>query len=460
MHMLVYKFGGTSIGTPARMRQVAGLLPEQDSLFLVLSATSGTTNRLSSIASACFARQYEHALEQLQELQQDMEKFARELLQTKSFFDNACEYMQGQFDEMTALANPDFTKATEKIFLSKGELISTCLMYKYLLESGRNVKLISALDFMRTDEDGQPDFKQIESLLLPLIQEPGNTIYLTQGYICRDAEGEVSNLKRGGSDYTASITGAVLNAPEIVIWTDIDGLHNNDPRFVEGTSPVRKLSFEEADELACFGAKILHPQTIQPARRRKIPVRLKNTLEPSAEGTLIGPEPDGEGIKAIAAKDGITVIRICSGRMLMAYGFLRAVFSIFEKYRTPIDMITTSEVMVSLTIDDDRHLPSILPELEAIGQVQVEPAQSIICITGHNLSNIKGTAALILNSLKDIPLRMISGGGSPHNLSVVTDSHFKEKALYALQQGLFSKNKTAAGKMAGAQVVKDSLFRL
>jgi aspartate kinase len=448
--MIVYKFGGTSVGTPQRMRNVAALLPENASVFLVLSATSGTTNRLCSISSACFARQYENALDQMQELNTDMLKCASELLTKKESLEQARAYFKSQFDEITVMANPDFDKASEKIFLSKGELFSTYLTYLLLKEQERPVTLLPALDFMKTDAEDQPDFGYITEKLNSLVDHNSKQIYLTQGYICRDVNGAISNLKRGGSDYTASIIGAVSGSSEIVIWTDIDGLHNNDPRYVEGTSPVRVLSFEEADELACFGAKILHPQTIQPARRKGIPVRLKNTMQPDAEGTLIGPEPRGEGIKAIAAKDGITVVRINSGRMLMAYGFLRAVFSIFEKYRTPIDMITTSEVAVSLTIDDDRHLYSILPELEQLGQVQVDVNQTIICVAGHNIGSTKGIAAAILNSLRDVPLRMISGGGSQHNLSVLIDSHLKQQALYALQQGLFStKNATASNPLAG-----------
>ena len=291
---------------------------------------------------------------------------------------------------------------------------------------------------MRIDENEEPDTAAIEKGLRLELKKHKSKLYITQGYICRNTFGEIDNLKRGGSDYTATLIGAALRSYEVQIWTDIDGMHNNDPRIVDQTEPVTEMSFDEAAELAYFGAKILHPTCILPAQKMNVPVRLLNTMQAQAPGTLISGKPPVDRITAIAAKDGITAINIRSGRMLLAYGFLRSVFEVFERYKTPIDMITTSEVAISLTIDQPKHLVEIVQELEDFGTVHVDADQSIICVVGSFSGEKKGYARMIFESLSDIPIRMISYGGSENNVSVLVDSKYKKEALIALNKGLFN----------------------
>ncbi len=291
---------------------------------------------------------------------------------------------------------------------------------------------------MYVDNDSEPILSEIETRLSAILaQYPSTTLFITQGFICINPRNEIDNLKRGGSDYSASLIGAAVQASVVEIWTDIDGVHNNDPRIVQNTKPIAELSFDEAAELAYFGAKILHPSTVLPAKLKNIPVLLKNTINPTGKGTLISNKISGTGIKAIAAKDSVTVIKIKSGRMLLAYGFLRKVFEIFEKYKTPIDVITTSEVAISLTIDKEDYLAQIVDELKVLGAVEVDKNQTIVCIVGNMIAEEKGHALEVMQALDNISVRMISYGGSRHNMSIVIDSNNKEKALRSLHKNLF-----------------------
>jgi aspartate kinase len=436
--MLVLKFGGTSVGSPERMKHVAELIIKCSSGMIVLSAVSGTTNTLVNICEAYTQSKKEIAIEKADALYHQYLKFIDGLYLHETTRSDARQIIQEQVHFIKSFAEDVFTQHEEKSILALGELMSTALFHLYLSENGIGCALIPALEFMRIDEDGEPVMDFIEKNLKMLLQKNhGKKLFLTQGYICRNAFGNTDNLKRGGSDYTASIIGAVLRSPEIQIWTDIDGMHNNDPRIVTGTQPVPRLSFDEAAELAYFGAKILHPQSILPARKFNIPVRLLNTMSPEAEGTLITETSGHEPIKAVAAKDGISVINIKSGRMLLAYGFLRNVFEIFERYKTSIDMITTSEVAVSVTIDNTRHLDSVLGELGELGSVTYEKDQCIICVVGDFIHESQGYAFRVLEALRDIPVRMISYGGSKNNISLLIDTSNKKQALQALHKGLF-----------------------
>ena len=437
--MKILKFGGTSVGSADRMRAVADLIQRNTQpVLVVLSAMSGTTNSLVEIAKHLYKKQNKKATEMIAELETKYRQEIKNLYQNELIREQAMHMLGYHFDYLRSFTLDMFTINEEKAILAQGELLSTAMFQFYLEEKTLSSKLLPALNFMRLDENEEPDMEYIETHLQEeLKKHTGYRFYITQGFICRNTFGEIDNLKRGGSDYTASLIGAALRAEEVQIWTDIDGMHNNDPRVVEKTYPIEQLSFDEAAELAYFGAKILHPTCILPAQKRNVPVKLLNTMQPEAKGTIIVETAVGTGIKAVAAKDGITAISIKSDRMLLAYGFLRSVFEVFERHKTPIDMITTSEVAVSLTIDSDMHLPEILEELEKFSQVQVDKNQTIICIVGNVSFDQSGYAQKVFTALSQIPVRMISYGGSEYNISVLVRSEYKTAALKALNQGLF-----------------------
>ncbi|WP_276090140.1 aspartate kinase [Pedobacter sp. JY14-1] len=436
--MKILKFGGTSVGSPERMKKLLDIINPAEEQIVVLSAVSGTTNSLVEISAKLLKEDKQTALTLISALHEKYNAFVSELLAEGEFRTQGQEVVDYHFNFLVSLSNDLFTPVEEKVVLAQGELLSTTLYHIYLKSIGIPSVLLPALDFMKTDEDNEPDIPFTSAHLKPLLeQHAGNKLFITQGYICRNSFGEVDNLRRGGSDYTASLLGAAILAEEVQIWTDIDGMHNNDPRIVKGTKPIAQLSFDEAAELAYFGAKILHPQSVFPAQRYKIPVRLLNTMEPQAAGTLISVESEKGKIKSIAAKDGITAIKIQSSRMLLAYGFLRRVFEIFERYRTPIDMITTSEVAVSLTIDETGNLDKIIEELHAFGSVEVDANQSIVCVVGDFSASKHGFAARVLDAIKHIPLRMISYGGSDYNISLLIGSDDKNEALKSLHNRLF-----------------------
>jgi aspartate kinase len=436
--MKIMKFGGTSVGNPDRMRALIPLINDGQKKIVVLSAMSGTTNNLVEITDLLYADKVEAASLKNEEMRDKYHKVVDELYSTEEFTAEGHTLINSHFDYIRNFTLRVFTKLQEKAILAQGELISTALFHLLLKEKGIKSLLLPALGFMRIDKDGEPDYFYIEE---NLERELGNhkqeDLIITQGFICRNAYGEIDNLKRGGSDFTASIIGAAINADEIQIWTDINGFHNNDPRFVENTKVIRELSFDEAAELAYFGAKILHPSSVNPARQKKIPVRLKNTMEPEDEGTLITSTSEQLDYKAVAAKDGISVLRIHSDRMLMAYGFLRKVFEIFEAYKTPIDMVTTSEVSVSITIDNSDFIDQIVTDLRELGKVEVENNQTIICIVGDFRIERVGSAPEIFEALNTIPIKMISYGGSPHSISLLIPTVNKTEALKLLSKHLF-----------------------
>jgi len=438
--MKVMKFGGTSVGSPQRMHAVANLLStQQDTKLVVLSAVSGTTNKLVQIGQWLEQGQLDPAQQQVAAMQQEYQAFVQQLLAQGALQEQAQQLLEQRFGLINNLlqARP-YTPLHHRELLSQGELLSTNLFILYLQQEGISASLLYAPDFMCLDAQREPDLPFLQEKLGPtVLNAPNGHIFLTQGYICQNAQGEIDNLQRGGSDYTASLIGAALQAQEIQIWTDIDGMHNNDPRVVQSTFPIRRLSFNEAAELAYFGAKILHPTSILPAQKFNVPVRLLNTMQPQAPGTIIMNDDAEQGIKAIAAKDGITAIKIKSHRMLLAHGFLRKVFEVFETFRTPIDMITTSEVAVSITIDDDSHLEQIVAALEGFGKVLVDTDQTIICMVGNKIAKDQEVVKAIFNSLAEVPLRMISYGGSNYNVSVLVDSQHKKHALERLNTGLF-----------------------
>lgn len=441
--MEVLKFGGTSVGSAERMKSVAKLIHYPGKKIVVLSAMSGTTDHLVKITQALFKKENANAIKLIEELEPRYRKTVDELYSSAEYKKKGNELITEHFNFLLSFTQDMFTPNEEKTILAEGELMSTALFQYYLEENKIKSELLAALNFMRIDKEGEPDLEYIEEhLKKELAKYHGCDLFITQGYICRNPFGQVDNLKRGGSDYTASLVGAAIKATEVQIWTDIDGMHNNDPRYVKPTYPIAELSFDEAAELAYFGAKILHPACILPAQKRHIPVRLLNTMEPKAKGTLISDNAQGHDIKAVAAKDNITVIKIKSARMLMAYGFLRSVFEVFERYKTPIDMITTSEVAVSLTIDNTEYLENIIEELKNFGTVDVEMNQSIICLVGDFLGDKHGYALKIFESLKDIPLRMISYGGSKNNISVLISGVDKKAALVALNDGVFMQKTT------------------
>ncbi len=431
--MKVLKFGGTSVGSPENMRAVMELIANGEQKLVVLSAMSGTTNSLVEISGYLYKKNKDTACVLIGNLEAKYKKVVEELYSTDESRKKGMQIIKSSFETLRSFTTGSFNEVAENTILAQGELISTQLFTQYMLENGHNTKLLPALDFMVIDEDKSADLTLIREKIKPVIEKAGDaTYYITQGFICLNANGEIDNLQRGGSDYSASLIGAAIDSDEIEIWTDIDGFHNNDPRFVENTRKIDQLSFMEAAELAYFGAKILHPQTVLPARVQNIPVRLKNTMNPADSGTLITSESDGTGIKAVAAKDGITAIKIRSGRMLMAYGFLKNVFSVFEKYKTPIDMISTSEVAISLTIDNTKYLNEILEEIAVFGNVNVDSDMSIVCIVGDIISEERGFASKVFNALDGIPIRMISYGGSLYNISVLVPTVHKKKTLQAL----------------------------
>ena len=438
--MIVMKFGGTSVGSPERMKHVAELITESGNpTFVVLSAMSGTTNTLIEIADYLYKKNPEGANEVINMLEKKYMTHVDELYDTDEYKEKTRNFLNQEFDYIRSFTKDIFTSFEEKSIVAQGEIMSTNMVVNYLQEKSVKAVLLSALDFMRTDKNGEPDPQYIKEKLAQVMnQNEGFQIYITQGFICRNAYGEVDNLLRGGSDYTASLIGAALPAEEIQIWTDIDGMHNNDPRVVEKTEAVSQLNFEEAAELAYFGAKILHPTCVQPAKYAGIPVRLKNTLDPKAAGTIIDNVIMRGKIKAVAAKDNITAIKIKSSRMLLATGFLRKVFEIFESYQTPIDMIATSEVGVSMSIDNSTHLTEIVNELKKYGTVTVDSDMTIVCVVGDlDWSNL-GFETLVLEAMQNIPVRMISYGGSNYNISFLIKGSDKKRALQCLSEKLFS----------------------
>ncbi|KXB40272.1 putative aspartate kinase III [Bacteroidales bacterium KA00344] len=437
--MKVLKFGGTSVGCPERMKSVASLITESgEPTFIVLSAMSGTTNSLVEICDYLYKKNPEGANEVINNLEKKYKQHVEELYSTDEYKKQTGEFLTEKFDYLRSFTKDIFTSFEEKTIVAQGEIMSTNMVVNYLKETGIKAVLLDALEFMRTDKNAEPDMQYIKEKLQGIMKaNEGYQIYITQGFICRNAYGEIDNLLRGGSDYTASLIGASLPAEEIQIWTDIDGMHNNDPRIVEHTDTIPQLNFEEAAELAYFGAKILHPTCVQPAKYAGIPVRLKSTLDPSAPGTIIDNVLVRGKIKAIAAKDNITAIKIKSSRMLLATGFLRKIFEIFETYQTPIDMITTSEVGVSMSIDKDTHLTQIVDELKKYGTVTVDSNMCIVCVVGDlDWSNL-GFETLATDALKDIPVRMISYGGSNYNISFLIKEVDKKRALQSLSDTLF-----------------------
>ncbi len=437
--MIVMKFGGTSVGSPERMKSVATLVTRSGNpTFVVLSAMSGTTNTLLEICDYLYKKNPDGANEVINMLEKKYLQHIETLYSTEEYKEKTRQFLVEEFNYLRSFTKDLFTSFEEKSIVAQGEIISTNMMTNYLHETGIDAVLLSALDFMRTDKNAEPDPQYIKEKLGDIMETEGDhLIYITQGFICRNAYGEVDNLQRGGSDYTASLIGAAINAEEIQIWTDIDGMHNNDPRIVGNTEAVRQLNFEEAAELAYFGAKILHPTCIQPAKFAGIPVRLLNTMQPDAEGTIVDNVIMRGQMKAVAAKDNIIAIKIKSSRMLLATGFLRKVFEIFESYQTPIDMVCTSEVGVSVTIDSDAHLTSIVNELKKYGTVTVDTHMCIICVVGDlDWSNL-GFETLATDAMKDIPVRMISYGGSNYNISFLVKEQDKKRALQNLSAKLF-----------------------
>jgi aspartate kinase len=437
--MKIMKFGGTSVGNPDRMRSIIPLINGEEKVVVVLSALSGTTNNLVEISELLYAGKTEEAIQKNEALRSKYYQVVEDLYSTDTYKKEGHELINSHFDYICDISANTLTKQQEKAILAQGELISTGLFHKLLSERNIRSVLLSALNFMRIDKDGEPDVFYIEeNFKRELGAYPDEKIIITQGFICRNAFGEIDNLKRGGSDFTASLIGASVNASEIQIWTDINGFHNNDPRCVEKTGVIREISFDEAAELAYFGAKILHPSSVNPAREKNIPVRLKNTMDPEDEGTLITAGTKLQDYKAVAAKDGISVLRIKSDRMLMAYGFIRKVFEIFEAYKTPVDMVTTSEVSVSITVDNSQFIHQIAHDLKELGSVEVEQDQTIICIVGDFRTERTGSAPEIFEALNTIPLKMISYGGSPHSISLLIDSRDKINALKLLNKYLFN----------------------
>ena len=439
--MKVMKFGGTSVGSPERMKNVSQLVTkDNEPVFVVLSAMSGTTNSLIEISNYLYRKNPEGANDVINRLEEKYKQHINELYTTEEYKQKTLDFLNTELEYLRSFTKDIFTSFEERSIVAQGEIISTNMFVNYLLENNYDAVLLSALDFMRTDKNADPDLSYIKEKLSAIMTlNEGHQVYVTQGFICRNAYGEVDNLLRGGSDYTASLVGAAIHAEEIQIWTDIDGMHNNDPRVVEGTEAVRQLHFEEAAELEYFGAKILHPTCVQPAKFAGIPVRLKNTMEPDAPGTIIDNVTVRGKIKAVAAKDNITAIKIKSSRMLLATGFLRKVFEIFESYQTAIDMIATSEVGVSMSIDNDAHLNEIVDELKKYGTVTVDSDMCIVCVVGDlDWSNV-GFETLATDAMKNIPVRMISYGGSNYNISFLIRMADKKRALQSLSDTLFRK---------------------
>jgi len=437
--MKVMKFGGTSVGKPERMHEVSKLITkDNEAKIVVLSALSGTTNALVSISDSLAKSKREEATQKIAELEKHYRSFITQLVKTDVALLKAEKIVSEHFEFLNIIGKISFNEALNKDILAQGELLSTKLFSVYLEEKGIDHQLLMALDFMCIDEHDEPQVSVIKTKLADVLKNYSNKkLFITQGYICRNSKGEVDNLKRGGSDYSASLIAAASDSTVCEIWTDIDGMHNNDPRIVKKTVPIEQLSFEEAAELAYFGAKILHPTCIWPAQLAKVPVKLLNTMQPDAAGTVIEEEAGSTGVKAVAAKDGIIVINIKSSRMLLAYGFLRKVFEVFEKYRTSIDMVTTSEVAVSVTIDNENNLSSIVSELMPFGTIETEKDQTIVSIVGNEIAETKDVLQKLFDTLKDIPVRMVNYGGSRHNISILIPKAYKEETLQLLNKGLF-----------------------
>ena len=434
------KFGGTSVGKPERMFQVRDLITrDNEPKIVVLSALSGTTNALVSIGDALAAGDKEKAKNTIDALHAHYGVFINALLEKETIRAKAVACINEHFEFLNIILKISFNEALNKDILAQGELMSTKLFSYYLEEKGQDHVLLPALDFMAIDANDEPQVLAIRAKLLKALEShAGKPIYITQGYICRNAKGEVDNLKRGGSDYSASLMAAAVTASVCEIWTDIDGMHNNDPRIVSKTVAIEQLSFDEAAELAYFGAKILHPTCIWPAQQENVPVKLLNTMQPNAAGTIIKKEAGTVGVKAVAAKDGIIAVKIKSSRMLLAYGFLRKIFEVFEKYKTPIDMITTSEVAVSVTIDNDEHLTEIINELSNFGSIEVEKEQTIVSIVGNEIAKTDSILKNLFVAINEVPVTMVSYGGSPHNISLLLPSAYKTKTLQLVNKGLFN----------------------
>jgi len=438
--MKIMKFGGTSVGKPERMHQVSQLITrDAEPTIVVLSALSGTTNSLVGISDALAKQDKQAASSIIETLEKHYRAFIIELLQTEELRAKANEIIDEHFEFLKITQRISLSDALNKDILAQGELMSTKLFSLYLEQEKIEHALIPALEFMRLDVNEEPDLLAIREKLNTVLEaHPTKKLFITQGYICRNAKGEVDNLKRGGSDYTASLVAAAVKASVCEIWTDIDGMHNNDPRVVDKTVAIEQLSFDEAAELAYFGAKILHPTCIWPAQQENIPVKLLNTMQPSAAGTVIKKEAGTVGVKAVAAKDGIIAVKIKSSRMLLAYGFLRKIFEVFEKYKTPIDMITTSEVAVSVTIDSDIHLAEIIAELNNIASVEIEKNQTIVSIVGNEIAQTDAVLKKLFDAINEVPVTMVSYGGSPHNISLLLPSDYKTKTLQLINKGLFN----------------------
>lgn len=434
------KFGGTSVGRPERMVEISHLITQEDEpKIIVMSALSGTTNSLVEISDALSKSDRIGASEKIEKLKKHYEDFVAALYKSPEGKAAGAHILADHFEFLDVILKISYSESLNKDILAQGELLSTKIFSAYLNEIGVKHAWLPALEFMTIDAAGEPQVGSIRVKLAQVLRDHSDTrLFVTQGFICRNARGEVDNLKRGGSDYTASLIAAAVGASVCEIWTDIDGMHNNDPRIVQGTTPVRKLSFNEAAELAYFGAKILHPASIWPAQHYNFPVRLLNTMEPHAPGTVISSEASEGGVKAIAAKDAIIAVKIKSSRMLLAYGFLRKIFDVFEKYRTSIDMVTTSEVAVSLTIDSDTHLKEIVKELEMYGNITIDHGQTIICVVGNKIALAPNILIKIFDSLNDIPVRMVSFGGSRDNVSILVPGEYKEQALRQLHSGVFN----------------------
>ncbi len=433
--MKVLKFGGTSVGSPENMRAVMGIIANGEQKLVVLSAMSGTTNSLVEIANYLHKKNKDGARLVISQLEQKYNKVVTELYKTDEKKEKGKKIITDIFNTIKSYTASEFSEVVENAIVAQGELISTALFTELMVENGYKAAYLPALEFMRIDSDKAADLFYIREHIAEVLKNAGEAdYYITQGFICRNANNEIDNLQRGGSDYTATLIGAAIDSEEVEIWTDIDGFHNNDPRYVENTRKIDQLSFDEAAELAYFGAKILHPQTVLPAKLQNIPVRLKNTMNPSDSGTLIASQSSGKGIKAVAAKDGITAIKVRSYRMLNAYGFMKNLFEVFDFFKTSVDMVTTSEVAVSLTIDNTKHLNEIVAELKEYGEVEVDTNMSIICIVGDMIAEEKGIATKIFDALAHIPIRMISYGGSRHNISVLVSTDLKKETLNALSK--------------------------
>ncbi len=436
--MIVYKFGGTSVGNAERMKQVARIIGDEKQKIIVLSAVGGTTNKLVRLTGFFYGQNHEEAMGILDLLRTEYYGIIESLYLTDTYKQKATQFIDGVIALLSAQEGSAFNEENEKVILAQGEIMSTNLFHLFLLESGANTVLIPALDYMRIDADGEPDMPLITKLVGPLLHDASAAhLIITQGYICRNTENKIDNLKRGGSDYSATLVGQAIRAEEVQIWTDIDGMHNNDPRIIDNTFPVHYLSFDEAAELAYFGAKILHPASVIPAREAGIPVRLKNTFDPDAFGTIISAKSEPEKVKAVAARDGIIAINIISGRMLLAFGFLRRVFEVFEKYRTSIDMITTSEVAVTVTIDNTQHLTEITDELNLLGTATVEDNMSIVAVVGNGAGGSPEVLQQVTSALAGHPVRMVSFGGSHNNISLLVPTSEKNAVLRSLNAHIF-----------------------